>query len=475
MCRATYRSTPLADSSALGRKFRNRICHKHKNPVDKHWATRLPSRVVPNWTCPRICSVLRAVAWVGFGCLPVAPSAVSGRHFFSVIPLSTALPVRTKVTLPCTFVRSLSYLSPFGRFSERKITDMKSADVAIAGGGIIGLSTALELATTGRKVTVFDRREAMSEASRAAAGMLAGNDPENPPELRSLARLSLALYPEFLARVEALSGMKIPIRTTATLQGVLQIPHGATALSEAEIQALAPGANTSGWSFFLMEERSLDAWDLAESLPAAARAAGVDLHEHTSVLRAGFRNGGVELDTSAGSFSAGQFLNAAGAWASEIHGPLPTAPRKGHMLTAELPGPLQMHCVLRTPKVYIVPRGDGRYTIGPTVEDAGFDKEVDPERIHALFHKAVELWPVLRNASIAETWTGLRPGSGDGLPIIDATASRCWIATGHFKNGIMLGPATAHLLCQWIDGSQPEVDLSPFRIARFCSSAAASW
>lgn len=351
---------------------------------------------------------------------------------------------------------------------------MKSADIAIGGGGMIGLATALDLAATGRKVTVFDRGEAMSEASRAAAGMLAGNDPENPPELQPLSRLSLALYPDFLARVEDLSGKKIPIRTTSTLQGVRYLPPGATALSDAEMQSLAPRANTSGWSFFLIEERSLDAWDLAESLPAAVRAAGIDLREHISVLRARGENGGVELETTAGSFPAGSFLNAAGAWASAIHGPLPVAPRKGHMLTAVLPGPVQMHCVLRTPRVYIVPRGNGRYTIGPTVEDAGFDKEVDPERIQALFHKAIELWPVLQNASIAETWTGLRPGSGDGLPIIDETADRCWIATGHFKNGIMLGPGTGRVLRQWIEGSQPEVDLSPFRIARFASPVAAS-
>ena len=154
---------------------------------------------------------------------------------------------------------------------------MKTADVAIAGGGIIGLATALELAAAGRKVVVFDRGEAMSEASRAAAGMLAGEDPENPPELRELARLSLALYPEFLARVEQLSGAKIPVRTTVAVQGMPHLPEGKTALGDAEVQKLAPGVNTDRWSFFLMEEKSFDAWDLAEALPAAAVAASARL------------------------------------------------------------------------------------------------------------------------------------------------------------------------------------------------------
>jgi glycine oxidase len=344
---------------------------------------------------------------------------------------------------------------------------MKSADVAIAGGGIIGLATALEVAAAGHSVTVFDRGEAMSEASRAAAGMLAGADPENPAELRDLAVLSLSLYPDFLARIELLSGAKIPIRTTTTLQGVQRLPHGATLLLESEIQQLAPGVNSTGWSFYLIQERSIDAWDLAEALPAATLAAGINLREHTAVHAIRRANGSVVLDTAAGPFEAGGFLNAAGAWAPSIHGALPVAPRKGHMLTAELPGTRQMYCVLRTPKVYIVPRGGGRYTIGPTLEDAGFDKEVYPDRIQELFHRAIQLWPPLRDARIAETWVGLRPGSGDGLPIIDSSDQHCWIATGHFKNGILLGPGTARILSQWMTGTQPCLDLAPFRVARF--------
>lgn len=349
---------------------------------------------------------------------------------------------------------------------------MSRLDVAIAGGGIIGLATALELAAAGRKVTVFDKGEAMSEASRAAAGMLAGNDPENPHELRALAQLSLALYPEFLSRVERLSGVRVPIRTTRTLQGVKHVTASTHILSEAEVQVLAPGADTAGWHFFLLEEQSFDAWDLAECLPAAARAAGVDLREQTPIVSTRDQKNGVHLETAAGPFFAAAFLNAAGAWAPTLDPSLPVAPRKGHMLTAELPGPVQMDCVLRTGNVYIVPRGQGRYTIGPTLEDAGFDKEIYPDRIHSLFQKAVDLWPLLRDARIAETWTGLRPGSDDGLPILDQTGERRWVATGHFKNGIMLAPATARVLSQWIQGMPPAVDLSPFRCSRFAAAGA---
>ncbi|MGC1157764.1 MAG: FAD-dependent oxidoreductase [Acidobacteriaceae bacterium] len=349
---------------------------------------------------------------------------------------------------------------------------MNRADVAIAGAGIIGLTTALDLAAAGCSVTVFDQNEAMSEASRAAAGMLAGDDPENPEELRELSRLSLTLYSEFLARVESLSGKSIPIRTTRTVLGVHHLPQRAKALSATELQAVAPDMNADGCQFFFLEEQSFDAWDLAEALPAAARSAGIELRERTAVLSVRGRTSDVELVTATGSFFAGVFLNATGAWAPRLDPALPVSPRKGHMLTVELPGAVQTQCVLRSPSVYVVPRGGNRYTLGSTVEDVGFDRTVDPLRIQELFSRAMDLWPPLREANIAETWVGFRPGSEDGLPIIDETGENCWVATGHFRNGILLGPGTGRVLSQWMTGRQPEIDLSPFRCGRFALSPA---
>lgn len=350
---------------------------------------------------------------------------------------------------------------------------MSAADVAIAGGGIIGLATAMELADAGCKVVVFDRHEAMSEASRAAVGMLAANDPENPPELLDLARLSLRLYPDFLARVESRSGAKIPVRTTRTLQGAKHLPSGVSALSEDQLNELAPRLAMDGWQFFLMEEKSIDAWDLAEALPAAVLAGGIELREHCAVQNIRENDGGVDLETAAGTFSAGAFLNCTGAWAAALDA-VPVAPRKGHVLTAILPGLRQTSCVLRTPDVYIVPRGEGRYTIGPTVEAEGFNKEVRKERVQELFSRAVALWPPLRDARIAETWTGLRPGSEDGLPILDRAGANRWVASGHYKNGILLGPATGRVMSQEIRHVRPDVDLSPFRTARFSAPSVSS-
>jgi len=346
---------------------------------------------------------------------------------------------------------------------------MNRCDVAIAGAGIIGLTTALELAANGLKVTVFDQGEAMSEASRAAAGMLAGSDPENPTELRQLAKLSLSLYPDFLERVESLAGKRIPIRTRSTVQGLHHVPRGAKALTESEVLERAPRTHANGWQFVLLDETSFDAWDLAEALPGAARAAGIDVREHKAVLRAACDDRGAEIVTAAGTFSAGAFLNATGAWATALEPALAVMPRKGHMLTAELPGSVQMACVLRTPNVYIVPRGENRYTIGSTVEDAGFDRTVDQARIHELFSRAADLWPPLRDGNVAESWVGFRPGSADGLPIIDQTGPNRWLGTGHFRNGILLGPGTGRVLSQWMQGQTPAIDLSPFRNSRFAA------
>lgn len=352
---------------------------------------------------------------------------------------------------------------------------MHTRSAVIAGAGIVGLATALELADSGWHVTVFDQREAMSEASRAAAGMLAGLDPDNPPAFQALAHLSLRLYPDFLARVEALSGRKVPLRTRRTAQGGHRHhPAGLTSLSAADLQTLAPEIDPAGLEFFLLEEVSFDAWDLAEALPVAVRAAGGHLQEHTPVLRARPEKSTVQVETSLGTIAAAVFLNATGAWAPTLDASLPVFPRKGHMLTVELPGDIQTECVLRTEDIYIVPRGGNRYTIGSTVEDAGFDRTVNPERIQGLFHKALRLWPPLREAVIVESWVGFRPASEDGLPILDTTAEHCWVATGHFRNGILLGPATARVLAQWMSGRAPEIDLTPFRATRFASAPVSS-
>ncbi len=351
---------------------------------------------------------------------------------------------------------------------------MRTSDVLIVGAGIIGLSTALELAGRGLMVTVLEQGTAMREASWAAAGMLAANDPENPPQLHALSRFSLALYPAFLRKVESLSGLHVPLRTSLTLQGV-HTGASDTRTSHPFIPDLIPGSYT----FLRLDEQSLDPRDLCLALPLAAQAAGVNLYEQTRVERIERPGPHVQLETSRGRFTASHYVHCGGAWSGLPLGPgaftPPVSPRKGQILAITLPPNVPaLTCVLRTPEIYLVPRGEDRIVVGATVEQAGFDRTITTGATDTLLAAAAALWPPIRTGAVTDCWTGLRPSTPDNLPVIDCVASGVWIATGHFRNGILLAPGTARVLAQSILGQPPSVDLAPFSAARFAAVQTAS-
>ena len=132
-----------------------------------------------------------------------------------------------------------------------------------------------------------------------------------------------------------------------------------------------------------------------------------------------------------------------------------------------MPSSLDLGYVLRSPEVYLVPRGAGLIVIGATEERVGFDRRVDPLVIDGLRARAAELWPPIASASVVESWSGLRPGTSDGLPLIGgAGRPHCWVATGHFRNGILLAPATGRIVRQLIEGRPPAVPLAAFAPGR---------
>jgi glycine oxidase len=351
---------------------------------------------------------------------------------------------------------------------------METAEVIVAGGGIIGLSTALELARHGFRVRVLEKGRAMSEASWAAAGMLSPHDPAHPPELAKLADLSIRLYPEYLSTVERLSGRPVQVRTQAAISTDEEDSTSSVAMSAQEAQRRIPGLATEGRSFHWVEEVSLDPRDLCAALPLAAAAAGVVLEEGTEVVAVRSHAGSVEVTTSKGRVTGGAFVNCSGAWAAGIQHPdlqrPPAAgvePWKGQIFTVQVERPLDLAYVLRSPEVYLVPRGGGRIVVGATVERAGFDRRVDPLTIRRLQAQAAQLWPPIASALVVESWTGLRPGTSDGLPVIgSAGRPGCWVATGHFRNGILLAPATALIVRQLLQDSPPAVGLEAFAPGR---------
>jgi glycine oxidase len=350
--------------------------------------------------------------------------------------------------------------------------------VAIAGGGVIGLACALVLRRRGLQVTVLEAATAMREASWAAGGMLAVEDPENPSALLPLSRYSRSLYEAFLQEIEALSGKRVPLRTHQTVQVVETVRTGTTGvlLSHDEARRLVPALGEADHHYLLLEEASLDPRDLCAALPLAVRAAGVVLREHERVLSVEADGDEVLLLSSdTGAVRADAFVNCCGAWTGTLDPSAGIAPCKGQMLVIAQPAAPKLSHVLRSAEVYLIPRGDDRIVIGATVEDAGYSKQVEPAALAILRKRAAALWPPAMDAPYVESWAGLRPGSADGLPVIGASRPQQdsqFLATGHHRNGILLAPGTAHAIADLVCGIAPSVDLAPFRPHRTSMPAA---
>ena len=349
-----------------------------------------------------------------------------------------------------------------------------TSDVVIAGAGIIGLSLGLELRRRGFSVIVLERYRAMRAASWAAGGMLAARDPENPPVLLPLSLRSLTLYPAYLDHIQITSRELVPLRTQRTLQQNSE--SAASSVDEVlsreavfqEAQSSIPGLVDTGKEFNWLDEQSLDPRDLCRALPAAFVAEKGTLLEETSALSIEKSGSGLVVRTARGDIHAGTFVNCCGAWAGESRlSRLPVEPVKGQAVTISL-APERLRCVLRTPEFYAIPRGDGRVTIGATIEHVGFNETVEPHRIAALLRTVSRLLPEVSDSSHLETWAGLRPGTPDGLPILSAAEmENCWHATGHYRNGVLLAPVTAQLISQAICGESPDLPMENFSLSRF--------
>jgi glycine oxidase len=214
-------------------------------------------------------------------------------------------------------------------------------------------------------------------------------------------------------------------------------------------------------------ERSVDPRTLMSALFKAAKHRGIDISSGSEARKVKIENGCVKgVQTQKTFYSSAFVVNCAGAWAGEIapHS-FPVKPVKGQML-AVVGGPKLTH-VIRSPDVYLVPRSDGRAIIGSTLEEAGFDKQVNVDTIERLFHSATKLVPGLSQARQHEAWAGLRPGTPDNLPLLGPTSTPGYfISSGHYRDGILLAPATAKVLTEAIMGAAPAA-LVPFSPNRF--------
>jgi glycine oxidase len=369
---------------------------------------------------------------------------------------------------------------------------MKTFDVAIAGGGLIGASIALELARAGLRVGVFDRGEPGREASWASAGILSPA-PENPGAIPMvpLGKASLALYPEFVAMVEEISGQSVGFRLKGTLEALfsgdavrdlstlIALHHGlglkAEPLRPEDARELEPALSPDVEAAALRpEEASVDNRLLTDAVLHAAQSSNVEILPGQAVQgiwREGGRCAGLRL--AAERVSAKWTIVAAGCFCSQIEGMqtyAPVRPAKGQIIALRHDG-LQIERVLWSEKIYLVPRSDGRIIAGATTEYVGFDRNVTAGGLEKILAAAIELAPGLAEARIEETWAGLRPDSPDHLPILGPTdIEGLLLATGHFRSGVLLTPVTARLMREWITWQRVTVDWERFSPMRFAAT-----
>jgi glycine oxidase len=359
---------------------------------------------------------------------------------------------------------------------------VKNWDAVVIGAGIIGLSLAIELRKRGMTVLVVEKGQPGREASWAAGGMLADFPLEMPLALRELAEASARMYPAFVRELEAESGIKVDLRAEGTLVfgGEEHEKLAAKHPLPQPLSQLEPGLRFPRRALVCLyrNERSVDPRQLLVAAIATARQWGAEFSCGESALEVqvcGGKAAGVR--TSRSQFTSGIVVNCAGAWAGQVglgepQAAVPTRPVKGHMLCLAVDEQDSVRHVVRTPDVYLIPRSSGRLVIGATQEEAGFDKQVMPETIQMLRQAAVDLVPKLADAPVLETWTGLRPGTPDKLPILGATVvPGYFITTGHFRDGILLAPITARVIGELLAGHNPDFDLSPFSPQRFGSSS----
>jgi glycine oxidase len=358
-----------------------------------------------------------------------------------------------------------------------------SPDLLVVGGGIIGLSIAWEARLRGAEVTLLEREQLGSGTSRVAAGMLApvaeAEFGEAGRRLLELGLRSAELWPSFAARLNAAAGQDVGLRRTGTLLLArdadealeldrqlqlrrslgLQVERLRASQAREREPALAP---TLRGALEVAGDHSVDPRRAMDALKHACQSAGVSLREHALVRtletdRSG-RVSGVVLDGGE-RIAAATVVLAAGAWSGSIEGvplPVPVRPVKGQILRLSDPtGGGLLERVIRFHGGYVVPRGDGHYVLGATVEERGFELAPTAGGVYELLRDARELIPGIAELQIDELSVGLRPGTPDNLPLIGhgGVEGLLW-ATGHHRNGILLAPLTAQLVLALAEGTE---------------------
>jgi glycine oxidase ThiO len=364
---------------------------------------------------------------------------------------------------------------------------MERSEVLIVGGGAIGLATALELALRGISVTVLSRNF-QEAALYAAAGMLAPQaEGLLPGPMLELCLRSRNLYPEWTRKLESLTGVSSEYWPCGILAP--QFAQDGTQDSQPyswlersgsdqsvvwydrpSLDALQTGLGdevVGGWWF--PKDGQVNNQVMAAVMHTALEGLGVKIQEGVTVEQIRHSDNQVtEVQTSEGIYQAGCYVLASGAWAGELL-PIPVVPRKGQMLSVRTgSGQQSLQHVLFGRDVYIVPRHCGQVIVGATNEQVGFALHNTPTGVQQLLSAATRLFPPLKDWVLEHCWWGFRPATPDEMPILGLSPyENLVLATGHYRNGILLTPITAQLIADWIVHQQLDPILEAFRWDRF--------
>jgi glycine oxidase len=371
------------------------------------------------------------------------------------------------------------------------------SSVLIIGGGVIGCAAALALARRGLRAIVLERGTTRLEApgetgasSWAAAGILGAQIAAH--EDGPFARLCIAArerYPAFVTAVHALTGLDVELRPAGVLRPAftaddlaavaaevawqeaagLRVEHLDASQARAIEPALSP--DVAGAVRFPDDPR-IDPPALLAALRTAVDRAGGELRTGAEVRRVLVRGGrahGVEL-TSGDTLAADAIVVAAGSWSSLVEGAsLPAesvTPARGQIVELRLPQQI-LRGVVEGAAAYLSPRDDGRILVGSTVEQAGYAKGVTAAAVRDLLAGAIHLVPALAGATVARVWSGFRPCTRDELPLLGLTGVEgLVVATGHFRNGVLLAPLTGDIVAALVLGEAPPHDVATFSPGR---------
>jgi len=362
--------------------------------------------------------------------------------------------------------------------------------VLIIGGGIMGTASAWELARSGARVMVLERSVPGAEASSAAAGILGAQvEAHEPGPMAELCAASRARYAAFAAALGKETQIDVGYRECGVLKVEFTRPsvkklsasyawqaRGRTKVETLDANALralepALAPKLAGGLHFPGDAR-IDPKALLRALHIAALRRGVQFRSGAFVRRVVVTDGrasGVALDDGS-VLAANSVIVAAGSWTTLIDGLGLAAgrviPARGQIVELELPAPVVSRVVFG-PGAYLVPRDDGRVLIGSTLEFVGYEREVTAGAVRDLLTHATRLVPALERAGLRGSWSNFRPYTRDHLPLLGPTAiDRLFLATGHYRNGILLAPITAEILRAAVLGERAPVALAAFSAKR---------